>query len=166
MSSSIGPARAALYALLVAAAGTTGNPLNNGAGSAVQVVFGPPDQYEENEVVGILGIRQPVEAAIVLGPQPNVRDEQYAIEVAIKTYDPAGTALSVEARWQEMYDAVRDVILANPRLSDTVQWALPTGQESDGPRRPLKDSPQPGEGAFEPGWVMRLDMHVNCKARS
>lgn len=158
MSSSIGPARAALYSLLAAAANTAGNPLRG-----VQIAFGPPDQFEQQEVVGIVGIRRPVETAIVLGPQPNVRDEQYNIEIAVESYDPAGTSQSVDARCCAMYEAVREVVLSDPTLQGVLKFgAFPTGQESDGPQRPRRaDGP-----GLEPGWVMRLDLLVECRARA
>lgn len=162
MSTSIGRSRAALYTLLTAAAGNSSNPLYN-----VQICFGPPDAYEEPELVAILGIRTNIERSVVLGPQPNVRDEQYDIEVAIKCHKPAGTSIEVETRCVEMYEAVRALITGNNRLGLTnlqLVWAFPTGEDSDGPvpvRKQVSDGREVGDG-----WAMRFDLRVQCKARA
>lgn len=162
MSTSIGRSRAALYALLQAAAADQANTLYN-----VQICFGPPDVYEEQELVSILGIRTSRELAVVLGPQPNVRDEQYDIEVAVKCHKPAGTAVEVETRCVAMYEAVRTIITGNTRLGLTnlqLVWAFPTGEDSDGPvpvRKQTADGREVGDG-----WVMRLDLRVQIKARA
>lgn len=162
MSTSIGRSRAALYSLLQDAAANSANTLYG-----VQITFGPPDVHEEQELVAILGIRSPSELARVLGPQPNVRNEEYDIEVAVKCHKPAGTALEVETRCIAMYEAVRAVITGNDRLGLTATqlvWAFPTGEESDGPvpvRKQNADGREVGDG-----WVMRLDLRVQCKARA
>lgn len=165
--SQIGAARAALFALLETAAGTVGNALYG-----VQVTFGPPDQYEAPEVVSILGIRNSNESSVVLGNQRPHRDERFAIEVAVKSYQASGTAETVDARVAGiggMYEAVRTVVLTHDRLglaATAMGWCMPTGLDSDGPIRPPKQDPQDGGDRFEPGWLMRLDLLVECVARA
>lgn len=144
MGTSIGAARAYLHAALVAAAPLAG----------VQVVFGAPDAYEEQEVVAILGFGPVGDEPAAIGQRR--QEEQYRIEVAIKVHDPAAnTAAGVEARAMALYDAVRDVVKDNETLGDTVTFCLPAGADAS----PGALSAQGG------GWVMFITAGVECVAR-
>lgn len=148
MASTISAARAALYALLVA---------NTYPGSRPQVNFGPPDVYEEHDVVALLGVEAPdEEPAVIGGPKP--REERFTIVVAVKAHDPAGTAATVDARGWVLMDEVRDVVYANQTLSGALSapgWVRVGSQTSE-------DGAQPAEGG---GWVFFGKVRVACRAR-
>jgi hypothetical protein len=146
MASTISAARAALYALLAA---------NTYPGAVPQVTFGPPDAYEEPEVIAMLGVESPdEEPAVIGGPRP--REEQFVIVVGVKAHDPAGTATTVDARCWALADEVREVVYANQSLTNTLTtgWARIASQTSDGA--------QPAEGG---GWVAFCTVKVLCRAR-
>lgn len=147
MASTISAARAALFALLTA---------NTYPGAAPQVTFGPPDAYEEPEVVALLGVEAPdEEPAVIGGPKP--REERFVIVVAVKAHDPAGTAQAVDLRGWALADEVREVVYANQTLSGALSapgWARIESQTSDGA--------QPAEGG---GFVCFVTVRVACRAR-
>lgn len=149
MPSSISAARAALYAKLQAHASL-------GAGG-LQVVYGPPDAYEEQEVISLLGTVDTDEEAITLGP--GNKDETYDILVGIKAHNPAGTAAEVDARGYAIADAVAGAVEAdqNYTLNGTVLWAF-----AGGPRTPNRLGVLPAKGG---GWVLFLEVPIRCKAR-
>lgn len=157
MASSIGPASLYLADLIEVKTADAANTLYQ-----VQFAFGPPDQYEENEVVALLGVTDLAEQSRVLGPQPNVRDENYSIDLAVKAYLPAGTSREAWDRGFDMYQAVREIVLlpANQKLNNTVMWALPF------PRDVVLNRPDGEDGKRLPGWVIRIDMGIACKARA
>lgn len=162
MASTIGASRAALKTLLDTAAATVGNAL-----FGVQICFGPPDVYEEQDLVAILGIRDSQELSQVLGNQRPVRRERYDIRVAVKCHKPEGSAADVETRCVAMYEALRTVVLTNDRLglaATAMAWCLPVGQESDGPV-PVRKSVSEGR-EVQDGWVMQMDMFIECVARA
>ena len=149
MPSSISAARAALYAKLTAHASL-------GAGG-LQVVYGPPDAYEEQEVVTLLGTVDTDEEPVTLGP--GNKDETYDLLVGIKVHDPAGTAEEVDARGYAIADAVAGAVEADGdlTLNDTVMWAL-----AGGPRTPNRLGVLPAKGG---GWVLFLEVPIRCRAR-
>lgn len=148
MASTISAARAALHALLVA---------NTYPGTKPQVTFGPPDAYEDHEVVALLGVEAPdEEPAVIGGPKP--REERFVIVVGIKAHDPAGTAGTVDARGWVLMDEVREVVYANQTLSGALSapgWARVASQTSE-------HGAQPAEGG---GWVFFGKVRVACRAR-
>lgn len=144
MGSSIGAARANLHAALAAAP----------ALADVQVVFGAPDAYEEQQVVGVLGFGPVGDEPAAIGQRR--QEEQYRIDVGIKVHMPdANTAAVVEARTMELYTAVRDVVMANETLGDAVTFCVPAGMDES-------PGPQSAKGG---GWVMFISAGVECVAR-
>lgn len=147
MASTISAARAALHALLAA---------NTYPGAVPQVTFGPPDAYEEPEIIALLGVDAPdEEPAVIGGPKP--REERFVIIVGVKAHDPAGTAATVDARGWALMDEVREVVYANQTLSGTLTapgWARIESQTSVGA--------QPAEGG---GWILLGKVRVACRAR-
>lgn len=158
MASSIGAAGLALATLLETATVDNTSPLYQ-----IQVTFGPPDQYEEQEIVAIIGVTALTEISRVLGPQPNKRDEEYSLDVAIRCEKPAGTAKETWTRGWAMYQAVRAIILANQTLTGTVFTAFPNPSETSGVVRPLAED---GTDRRLPGWVIRIDMGIVCRYRA
>jgi hypothetical protein len=162
MSSSIAPARAALYTLLVAAAGDPSSALAD-----VQITFGYPDQLEQQEVVCLLGVIEPSESSASLRPRAP-REEKYKLELAVKVYNPAAssndtaitTTRDLDVRVWAIAEAVREIVNANLTLTDTVRTAYVVLQKSDGPLAPVDASTK-----RLPGFVMRVDLHVECEAR-
>lgn len=147
MASTVSAARAALHALLVA---------HSYPGAVPQVTFGPPDAYEEPEVVALLGVESPDEEPAVLGG-PRPRDEFFVLIVGVKAHDPAGTATSVDARGWALADEVREVVYANQTLTSSLTapgWARVESQTSDGA--------QPAEGG---GWVCFVKVRIFCRSR-
>lgn len=148
MASSISAARVALFNLLAAHAYP---------GAAPQVAFGAPAAYEEQEVVALLGVRDPDEEFAALGAQR--RAESYVLEVGVKAHDPgAATAQVVDGRCFALADAVRSVVTANPNFAGapptTVLPAEVISQTSDGA--------QAAEGG---GWVAFCVLQVRCQTR-
>lgn len=145
MASTISGARQALYTLLAGAQALAG----------VQVTFGIPATTagEEQEVVALLGIEAGEEDWAALGNKR--RDEMYQIVVAVKAYDPSGTAATVDARCWQIVDAVRDTVLTQTTMGvDGIQWVHPVGTRSDGVA--------PAQGG---GWVAFATVPVGIKAR-
>jgi hypothetical protein len=147
VASTISAARGALYDLLAAAAGLSG----------VQVTFGMPSAYEEQEVVALMGVEAPdEEPAVIGGARP--RDEVFTIVVAVKAHDPAAdTAQTVDARCWALADEVREVVYANQTLSGALSqpgWARIVSQTSAGA--------MPAEGG---GWVAFAEIRVLSRAR-
>lgn len=146
MASTISAARAALYALLAA---------NTYPGAQPQVTFGPPDAYEEPEVVALLGVESADEDPVFFG-EAGSRDEAFTIVVAIKAHDAAASAQTVDARCWALADEVREVVYANQTLSGTLSgpgYARVSSQTGDGPIV--------AEGG---GWVAFCAVRVLCKA--
>ena len=147
MASTIAAARAALHALLAAAAWPAPTP---------QVTFGAPDAYEDQQVVSLLGVQDPSEEFAALGAQR--RAESYLLEVGVKAHDPGATAQVVDARAFAYADTVRGVVSANPTFAGappaTVLPAEVISQTSDGA--------QAAEGG---GWVCFIRLLVRCQTR-
>lgn len=148
MASSIASARVALYDLLAA---------HTYPGLTPQVAFGAPAAYEEQEVVALLGVRDPDEEFAALGAQR--RAESYVLEVGVKAHDPgAATAQVVDGRCFALADEVRAVVTANPNFAGappiTVLPAEVISQTSDGA--------QAAEGG---GWVAFCVLQVRCQTR-
>lgn len=146
MASTISAARAALYALLVAEEALAG----------VQVTFGPPDAYEEQEVVALLGVETPDEdPATIGGARP--REETFVLVVAVKVHGPSDDALTVDARGWALLDIVRSTVYANQTLAGALSqpgWARVASQTSDAVV-PVEDG----------GWVFFGEVRVLCRAR-
>lgn len=146
MASTISAARSALYTLLAA---------NTYPGAQPQITFGPPDAYEEQEVVALMGVEAADENLAVFGTTGS-RDEVFTIVVAIKVHNPGGTAQVVDARCWELADEVREVVYANQTLSGSLTspgTARVSSQTGEGA--------QPVEGS---GWVAFCAVRVLCSA--
>lgn len=147
MASTISAAHAALYALLAA---------NTYPGAQPQVTYGPPDAYEEPEVVAMLGVEAPAEdPAVIGGARP--RDEVFVIVIGVKAHDPAGTAQTVFTRCMALADEVREVVYANQTLTGSLTapgWARIESQTTD--------FAQQADGG---GWVAFARVRVLCRAR-
>lgn len=153
-TSTIAPARAALYELLVADAPAATSQVPTQLPKPVQVVFGPP-ATEQLEVIALLGVRAPDEDDGALGARR--REESYDIEVGIKVHNPAAgagseAAMLVDARGFELAEWVRSVVHGHWTLSGTVRTAAVTGQITDGVQ--LADR----------GALIFLLLTVSCKA--
>lgn len=143
MNSSISAARVGLFAKLVAGFEDD---------TAVQVEFGPPGAYEEQEVVALLGVVDPDEEPAAIGQRH--KEEVYSLEVGVKAHDPAGTAQSVDLRGFTIADGVRGVVADNITLSGAVRTALVTSQTTDGAVQ--------AEGG---GWVIFIRILIECHQR-
>lgn len=154
MPSSMGPAAEALDALLAAAAWPAPTP---------QLVFGPPAEYEEQQVVSVLGIDDPGEESAALGNQR--RDENYVLDVRIKVHDPsATTAREVFLRGLALREVVRATVAANSTLKGTVMSAQVVGGGlTDGVGGTGTTAiALPAHGG---GWVAFGAARVACRAR-
>lgn len=148
MASSIASARLALYDLLAA---------HTWPGVKPQVTFGAPDAYEEQEVVALLGVRDPDEEFAALGAQRKA--ESYDLEVGVKAHDPgAVNAQAVDTRAFALAEAVRVVVNANPNFAGapptTVLPAQVISQTSVGA--------QAAEGG---GFICLIRLLVRCQTR-
>lgn len=153
MASTISAARVALFNKLEQAAA------GGGVLSDVQISWGDPLAYEEQEVVALLGISAPDEVPASLGNLS--RDESYGIEVRIKVYGPEDDAATVDGRAFAMADAVRSVVnVQPPTLSGTVRFAQVTSQRCDAGVQPVLN-----ESGSQTGWICFIDMTVGCSAR-
>lgn len=141
-SSSIAAARGALYDLLVPAL------------TPVQTTYGLPPtvETEEQEVVCMLGLEGPSEDVASLG-SGNRREETYDIIVAVKVWKPDGTGRDVDSRAFTLVDLVRNTVLANRSLTQTVTWAQPVAARTDGPV-PLQE-----------GFIEIVELPIRCTAR-
>ena len=151
MPSSIGTATANLHTLLEAAAWTAPTP---------QITFGPPDAYEEQQVVAVLNVEEPDESAAALGPLAK-REEQYVVVVRAKAHDPAATTgKEVFLRVLALREVVRATVVANPTLATAVRECdVVGGGPTGGPGLGIV---LPAEGG---GFVAFSDARVLCKAR-
>lgn len=144
MPSSISAARVALYNLLAAAPALAG----------VQVTFGEPAAYEEQEVVAVMGFGPVGDEPAAIGQRR--QQEGYRVEVKMKKHDPAAsTGQVVEQRAMALYDAVWNVVHDNATLGGSVTFAFPGGADSS-------PGAQPAQGG---GWVMFVSLFVDCTAR-
>lgn len=145
MPSTISAARTALYNLLAAAAAS-------GSGTAlagVQVSWGNPLNYEEQEVVALGGTSDPTADTDTLGSH---LDESYVIEVPWKAHNPSGTAQGVDERGYDMAEAIQAVVSSNVDLGGVVLKAIANGGRSE-------NGAQPAEGG---GFVIFGTTSVVC----
>lgn len=153
-TSSIAPARAALYDLLEAAAPDALAQHVTTPPRKVLVTLGPPG-HEDLEVVCLLGVRTPAEDVESLGAMR--REEEYGLEVGIKVHVPTakddidGRKL-VDARGFALAEWVREVVHSHYTLNGTVRTAFVTEQVTIGV--------QPADKA---GLVMFLLLVVHCE---
>ncbi len=150
MSSSISAARQALFARLDAA---------DTLGSA-QITFGPPAEYEEQEVVALLGVQDPREEPAAIGQL--MKEEEYDLEVGVKVHDPAGDAADVDARGFALADAVCALLEPADRnltLDGTVRTALVASMTTNGAM------PAEGPDGTAAGWVIFLRILIRCAQR-
>lgn len=142
MSSSIGPAYAALFDLASGAAGFAG----------VQVTDGPPGDHEAQEVVALLDLVDGDEEPRVLGNL--MMEETYGIEVGIKAHHPSSTSASeVRARVTEMRDVLYAALAQDVSLGSAVRTALPSS---------FSLVIREAEGG---GWVGYARVVIDCVAR-
>lgn len=153
MSSTISAARAALYAALAA----DPPPSTNDPDETIQVVFGDPAAYQEQEVVAVRGLRPPNdEEQVLLGPaQP--QDEQYAIGVTVKVHNPAADAATVDARGFALADWVRQVVYADRTFGGVLVLGATIASQTS----PDGATPAEGGGAF-----IYIDLAVLCHGRT
>lgn len=157
MGSSIPAARANLHAALEAA---------DGLADPVQVGFGLPGIYQALEVVAIRGIQSvdTDDKVLAAGAGP-WQEERYAILLRIQTVDLGGTEddlPTLDGRLWELYDAVRDAVMADRTLDGALfnGWATVTSADPE-------DSPAPavGEDGRQVGYIAWTDMKILCTSR-
>lgn len=151
MASTISASWLALYNAFVAETGT-GESLEG-----VQITAGPPSEFEDQEVVSLLGWGDPEEESARIGGT-NDREERYRIEVGVKAHDPSGTSFTVAARLLAIVDALRVIVKANKRLTGEVMCQV-VRRRSDGPRPALGP-----DGSTSAGWVCFDLIEVECWA--
>jgi hypothetical protein len=150
MSSTISAARQALYSMLAAAAADNTSGLYG-----VQVAWGDPLAYEEQQIVCMRGVANSTETPADIGDYAH--GERYQIELTVMYLDPAGDAQTVDTGANAIADAVGKVVStkATPpavgMLAGTVQWAFVASRPSPGA--------QPAQGG---GWVCFVDLSVAC----
>ena len=118
----------------------------------VQVAYGVPALYEQDEVVAILGFRGSEEDAAIGGQR---REENFWITIRIKVWQTSDDSKRVADRTLALYDEVRAAIHADRTLKGAVRLAgvgTPVNQEGV----------EPATGG---GRVMFLDCEVDCRAR-
>lgn len=136
----------ALFALYATAAATGSGTTIEG----VQVVYGPPTEYEEQEVVALLGLANADEVTAGMA----IDEGDFTIIVRVKVHNPAGdSAQAVSQRGWVVVDKLEDLVEATPLLSGAVAKARPAGVASIGVQR-VSDAP---------GWVIYIDVLVNCR---
>jgi hypothetical protein len=178
MSSSIPVARDALENMLLAKVAIPGNTLaevgtegSPGHREAVQITYGPPEELERDEVVGILGVEDITTEYAGIGAQAHF-DERYAIHVRIKVHNPLceGTPEEVRAldvRAWAIYEEVRATVAGNQTLNQALGadgWAI----VSNAGDRDTTETPAPAvgpDGRTRVGWVAFIPLRVACKAR-
>lgn len=150
MGSSISAAQGVVFGRLSVAAALAAAPPR----PAVQVTYGPPDAEEAQEVVALLGVRNPEEEPVSLGA--GGKDETYQLEVKVKAHDPAATAQEVNERGWAIADVVVDEVEGSGdyTLDGSVMWALCEPTTTPGV--------QPAQGG---GWVIFLTVLITCRAR-
>lgn len=125
----------------------------------VQVAFGVPTDYEEQEVVSLMGVRDASEDEAQLGAAN--KWETFALEVGVKVHKPDGDARAVFLRTCEIYDSIRDVVHGRERDDDrTLDGALGNGWATIASRDTDVLAP-----AKEGGWIMFQRVLVVCRAR-
>jgi hypothetical protein len=151
--SRIGPARRALWELLVASPDL----------HASQRCFGWPDVHKPLMVV-LLGITDGADLVAGLGPlAPS--DEAFGIELVVKHHDAGASLLQapdVDLAAFATADAIRDIVRANPYLKGTVRVARIASQRSEGTGRPL----QTEQNTQATGLLCAISMTVACIARA
>src|SRR5688572_20233701 len=111
MATTIGTARANLYALLEAHAWPTSATWAEGP----ELAWGPPTTVTRQQILAMRGVEGSDEDnAVIGGPKP--RDESYTIVLSLEVYGPEHDALTVEARFWELAEEVREVVYANRSL--------------------------------------------------
>lgn len=160
MASSIGPARQALWQLLLDATDL----------EEAQKSIGWPD-HPSSFVIALLGVSDPNEIVVLLGPEA-ANEEQFGIELAIKYHDPNAPeeiAADVDATAFGFYDTIRDAIRANRTLrlpgenDGTVRTARITGPRSAGTGHPAPSGEQNQQAT---GLMCVIEMTVACVARA
>lgn len=153
MPTTIGTARANLFALLGAHAWPT---------SAIwpeqpELSWGPPTTVTAQQIVAMRGVEGSDENhAVFGGPKP--RGEDYTIVLTLEVHGPEHDAITVEARFWELAEEIREVIYANR----TLNGALPSGL---GARVTSKTSDDAAMPADKGGVVMFGFVRVLCQAR-
>lgn len=129
----------------------------------VQIVYGFPEVYELDKVVGLIG-QQPVgqrEDWAALGNQS--KREEYSIDVAVKVHDPVSgnTPEGAQSTYTEAFrivEAIRSAVHATKGLG------LNEADASRNARAAVTGAP----GGFEPaqggGWVVFVNVVVTVQA--
>lgn len=147
MGSTITAATADLYARLAALAVPAGTL------EGVQVTFGEPGDYEDQQVVALMGVTSPEQQGVALDVAS--REEHYNIEVGVKVHDPTeDSAQTVFGRSRELCDAIANAVHGSPEgrtLGGAVAAAQVVSQETEsfGP-------------AAAGGWVIVWRLFVAC----
>lgn len=148
MSTTAGTARVNLHTLLTADATVVSD--------GVQVTYGPPEAYEEQEVIALGGVETSDEDdAVIGGPAP--RDETYVLLLRVKAHGPDDTAAEVDARGFALAERVRAVVYADRTIGGAMGsagWARVSSITTEGVF--------PAEGG---GFVIFLTVRVLCRAR-
>lgn len=137
--------------------------------ATVQVTYGPPTAYEEQEVVSLGATEDPTEGPrAVASTQP--RAEQFTLVVHIKAHDPTAlTGDEVDKRCWELVEEVRDTVADNPT------GILSGPQHAAGQPRVISCSSEYGplpaawldgnDTTRLAGWVCLAEVRILCAAR-
>lgn len=145
MASTISAARGALYDRLVTAAANGASPL-----FGVQISWGDPLSYEEQEVVALGGVSDPTADLDTLGG--GHIEESYTILVPWKVHGPEDDARTVDARGYAIAGGIQAVVDADRTFGDVVLLAVADGGRSD-------KGAEPAQGG---GFVIFGTSNVTC----
>lgn len=153
MPTSIGPARANLYTLLNAHAWPTSATWPE----APERSWGPPTTVTAQQIIAMRGVESSDEDyGVIGGPKP--RDESYVIVLTLEVHGPEQDAPTVEARFWELAEEIREVVYANRTLSG----ALGSGLGARVTSKTSEDAAMPAEKG---GFVVFGTVRVLCQAR-
>lgn len=131
----------------------------------VQVVFGAPVGYQAAEVVAILGVEGVDTDDKVLASTGPRQEERYGIVVHVQSWDKSASEVDVptlDGRLWTLYDAVRDVVMADRTLDGALVNGWATVASAD-----PEDSPAPAvnDSGRQHGWVAWARLKVLCTSR-
>ncbi len=137
----------------------------------VQVLFGPPEVYELDKVVGITSqapVGQQEDWAAIGNDR---RSEEYLIDVVVKVYSRSANtpdgAKGVDTEAFRIVEAIRNAVHASKGLglnaidSSYNARAAVTSATSGGPQPPT----DPKTGEVRGGWICFVDVTVTVQAR-
>lgn len=153
MPTSIGTARANLYTLLNAHAWPTSATWPD----APERSWGPPTTVTAQQIIAMRGVEGSDEDyGVIGGPKP--RDEAYTIVLTLEVHGPEHDAPTVEARFWELAEEIREVVYANRTLSGALGSGL-------GARVVSKTADEAAYPTDRGGVAMFGTVRVLCQAR-